>query len=112
MLISPGILIDGEEKFLMQNSAYSFFYLNPGLHTFTLKLSDRYERLAQVQLNTQANRTYFVKVETNFGPGMFGRSFKIASVPDDIGQEEIQECGYLDPAQSRKFSKSYIQEEN
>ena len=53
MLISPGVLIDGEEKFLMQNSAYSFFYLNPGLHTFTLKLSDRYEGLAQVQLNTQ-----------------------------------------------------------
>jgi hypothetical protein len=68
MLISPAVLIDGEEKFLIQNGGYSFFYLKPGLHNFTLRLSDRYKGLAQIQVKTEAKRAYFVKVETDLGP--------------------------------------------
>lgn len=112
MLISPAVLIDDEEKFLMHNSGYTFYYLKPGLHTFTLKLCDRYDGLAQIQIDTQATQSYFVKVETNFTQGMFGRVFRIVRVADNIGAKEIQECGYLDPSQSGKFSKSYILEDN
>jgi len=105
-------MIDGEEKFLMQNNGYSFFYLRPGVHTFALKLSDRWEGLAQVQVNTEASRSYYLRVDTGFGPGVFVRNFRILRVADHIGQEEIKECGYLDPAQSKKFSKSYVLEDN
>ena len=112
MLISPGVLIDGEEKFLIQNGGYSFFYLKPGVHTFTLKLSDRWEGLAQVQVNTEPTQSYYLKVDTGLGPELFVRNFRIVKVADPIGQEEIKECGYLDPAQSKRFSKSYVLEDN
>jgi hypothetical protein len=43
---------------------------------------------------------------------MIGRTFRIDWVPYELGEQEIQECAYLDPAQSKKFSKGYILEEN
>ena len=114
MLISPGVMIDGEEKFLIQNNGYSFFYLNPGVHTFTLKLSDRWKGLAQAQVDIEATRTYYLRVDTDVDHHLplFVRNFRIVRVADHIGREEIKECGYLDPEKSKKFSKSYLLEDN
>jgi len=112
ILISPAILIDGDEKLLLKNNGYSFFYLPPGLHTIRLKLSDRYKGLAEVQVNTEANRSYYVRVDTSASLGIGVRTFGIGRVPDEIALEEIKDCNYLDPEKSGKFSKSYILEDN
>src|SRR5690349_15073399 len=51
--VSPGILIDGEERISMKNNAYSFFYLPPGRHSFALKPSDSNKAVAQVHADLQ-----------------------------------------------------------
>jgi len=107
--VSPGILIDGTERVLLKNNGYSFFYLQPGVHTFTLKLSDRYEGVAQVKMNLEAGRSYFVKVDGESTYGFFKSiSFRIIRVPEEIARGEIVACNYLDPEKSGKFSKSLL----
>jgi len=108
--ISPGIVIDGEERILMKNNGYSFFYLPAGKHSFALKLTDRYKGLAQVNADVQSGHTYFLKVDGDHSSfGMFKSiSFRLLPVEERTGREEIAECKYLDPAKSEKFSKSYL----
>jgi hypothetical protein len=108
--VSPGILIDGEERILMKNNGYSFFYLPPGKHSFALLLSDRYKGLAHVNTDLQSGHTYFLKVDGDHSSfGMFKSiSFRLLPVSEQTARDEIGECKYLDPAKSDKFSKSYL----
>lgn len=108
--VSPGIVIDGEERILMKNNGYSFFYLPPGRHSFALLLSDRYKGLAHVNMDLQEGHTYFLKVDGDHSSfGMFKSiSFRLLPVSEQTAREEIGECKYLEPAKSEKFSKSYL----
>jgi hypothetical protein len=103
---SPGVLIDGEERILMKNNGYSFFYLPPGRHSFALLLSDRSEGLAHVNMDLQSGHTYFLKVDGDHDSfAMFkSTAFRLLPVSEQNAREEIGECKYLVPARSEKFS--------
>jgi hypothetical protein len=103
---SPGILIDGEERILMKNNGYSFFYLPPGIHSFALLLSDRSKGLAHVNMDLQSGHTYFLKVDGDHDSfAMFkSTAFRLLPVSEQNAREEIGECKYLVPARSEKFS--------
>lgn len=117
--ISPGIVVDNEEKLLLQNNGYTYFYMQPGEHQFSILLSDRYTPAEPTKLVMEAGSVYYLKMVTgnvfNTMPGLglsVNRSFGLINVKTEIGQYEIQDCRYLNPSESKKFSKSYFLESN
>lgn len=99
--ISPAIIIDGRERFVLKNNGYSFFYLKPGSHTFALELSERYQGYGRVELKTEAGRSYYLRVDTAMGVGIgFTKSFELVRVAEDRARDEIKDCVYLDPKKS------------
>lgn len=117
--ISPGIVVDNEERLLLQNNGYTYFYLPPGQHQFSILLSDRYTPAEPTKLLMEAGAVYYLKLVTgnifNSMPGVglsVNRKFGLISVEEEIGKAEIQDCRYLNPSESKKFSKSYFLESN
>ena len=99
--LSPAIIIDGRERFLLKNNGYSFFYLKPGPHTFALEMSEKYEGYSRIDLKTEANRSYYIRVDTamGFGAGIT-KTFGLVAVREETAREEIKDCRYLDPKKS------------
>ncbi len=117
--ISPGIVVDNEEKLLLQNNGYTYFYLQPGEHQFSVLLSDRYTPAEPTKIFMEAGAVYYLKLFTsntfNSMPGVglsINRRFALIDVKDEVGKAEIGECRYLNPSESKKFSKSYFLESN
>jgi uncharacterized protein DUF2846 len=99
--ISPAIILDGRERFVLKNNGYSYFYLKPGPHTFALELSEKYQGYGRVELKTEAGRSYYIRVDTAMGVGIgFTKTFEMVRVAEERARNEIKDCGYLDPKKS------------
>lgn len=120
--ISPGFIVDGEERLLIKNNGYTYFYLSPGDHNFSLLLSERYSNIQPMQLTMLPGKVYYLRVFTSaevkvqfIAFSVFGysanRQFSIGYVENSVGEAEVTECVYLDPSKSKKFSKSIFMED-
>lgn len=115
--ISPGIVVDNEERLLLQNNGYTYFYLQPGEHQFEILLSERYTPAEPTKLIIKPGEVHYIKLHTgNYSAGSrlagYVRKFALVNVEEQVGRVEIEECRYLNPSESKKFSKSYFLEEN
>ena len=109
-LISPGIEINGEERFLLKNAGYSYFKLDSGQYTVSIKLSDRYDGTSKIDLNLKGGQSYFVRMSTrndSFGM-MTVRVFDLELIEHDVAITGISSCKYIDPSKSRKLKKSIL----
>lgn len=110
--ISPALMVDHDEKLLIKNKGYTYFYLEPGEHDFALQLSDRYNSVLPTQVTMQSGKVYYMKVFTSneftnqYAGFTVRRLFSIDLVENNIGEAEVSKCVYLDPSKSEKFSKS------
>ena len=107
-MMSPKVVIDGNEKFKIASGDYSYVYLQPGSHSVGLHATDQYQTREAIKLNTEAGKSYYLRVKTSlkFEPDkMNTRTFWIEAVDEKTAQAEISETDYAGPAAQQATTK-------
>ena len=101
-MMSPKVVIDGNEKFKIGSGDYRYVYLQGGRHTVGLNPTDQYITDAALELNIEAGKSYYLRVKTllKFEPDtMNTRKFWIEQVTEKQALEEIGDTEYAGPIQ-------------
>ncbi len=99
-MMSPKVVIDGNEKFKIASGDYRYVYLQPGSHSIGLNPADQYQTREAIKLNTEAGKSYYLRVKTSlkFEPDkMNTRTFWIETADEKTAQDEISETDYAGP---------------
>ena len=99
-MMSPRVVIDGNEKFKIGSGDYRYVYLQPGEHSVVLNPTDQYQTHEAVKLNVEAGKSYYLRVKTSLKfeqDKMNTRTFWIESVDAKTAQAEISETDYSGP---------------
>jgi len=95
ILVSPTMLIDGKQKFKIDNNSYRYMILDhQGEHVFEIKVAERYSGVHQLSLNIEQGETIFLRVSTllKFAEKQsYRRSFTIEQIDRKIAIDEIRE---------------------
>jgi hypothetical protein len=108
-VISPGIILDGQELLLMKNGGYTYIQIEEGQHTLNVLLSEKYKGNSEIIFSTKANAKTFIKLKTynhSVDNNTFKRVFQLEETSENEAIVEISKCVYLDPKSSKKFKKS------
>lgn len=101
-MMSPKVVIDGNEKFKIGSGDYRYVYLQPGRHTLGLNPTDQYMTDAALELTVETDESYYLRVKTSlkFEPdSMNTRRFWFEQVTEKQALEEIGDTGYAGPIQ-------------
>jgi hypothetical protein len=101
-MMSPKVVIDGNEKFSIGSGDYRYVYLQGGRHTVGLNPTDQYITDAALELNVETDKSYYLRVKTllKFEPDkMNTRKFWIEQVTEKQALGEIGDTEYSGPAQ-------------
>jgi len=104
-MMSPKVVIDGNEKFSIGSGDYWYVYLQAGRHTLGLNPTDQYITDAALSLTVETNKSYYLRVKTSlqFEPDtMNTRRFWIEEVTEKQALEEIGDTEYAGPIQQSK----------
>ncbi len=96
-MMSPRLVIDGDEAFAIANGDYRYVYLQGGEHVFGLMGTDRYGTGVPVRLNVEAGESYFLRVNTELkfeAQTMNTRNFWLDSVDQTQALTEIVHTDY------------------
>jgi len=99
-MMSPTVVIDGNEKFNIASGDYRYVYLGSGHHTIGLNSTDQYLTDAAVTINVEAGKSYYLRVNTSlkFEPEQMNtRKFWIDAVAEKDALPEIARTGYAGP---------------
>jgi len=108
-MMSPKVVIDGVERFSIENGDYRYVYLKTGKHTVGLNPTDQYLTDAVLELTVETDNRYFLRVQTllKFEPDtMNTRKFWIEEVSETKALKEIADTGYSGPAQQSMDNKT------
>lgn len=95
MMVAPDVLIDDAKTFAIRNNHYHVLYLPSGKHQIKLDLSERYQGVSQIDLETVAGQNYFLRVSTAVKFQMnqpYDRWFNLERVSLEMAQDEIAQC--------------------
>ncbi|MEQ9375965.1 MAG: DUF2846 domain-containing protein [Imperialibacter sp.] len=108
--IKPGLAINQEEKILLENGGYTYFYLEPGRYEIGLILSNRYEEGTTIHVTLDSGGVQYIRLDTEFfmTGNQYSRTFDLVNTTSEHGPEEIMDCIYLDPAGSKSHKKSIL----
>lgn len=98
IVVSPGVIVDGEKKFDIKNDAYNYFYLPAGQHHIELDLPERFQGNKSVGFSIEPNSIKYFRITTSMKFEMnklYGRTFDISEVLASEAVEELAECEYL-----------------
>ena len=101
-MMSPKVVIDGNEKFNIGSGDYRYVYLQPGRHTLGLNPTDQYMTDAALELTVETGGSYYLRVKTSlkFEPdSMNTRRFWFEQVTEKQALGEIGDTGYAGPIQ-------------
>ena len=109
-VISPGVVLDDKEIFLLANEGYSYVYLKEGEHNLGIKLSDSYKGNKSLRFSVKNKDVlyYVMKTEYLVGPEKYYRKFWFEKAPYDVGKKLIKDCYYIDPKTSPKFQNNIL----
>jgi hypothetical protein len=99
-MMSPKVVLDGNEKFKISSGDYRYVYLQPGSHTIGLNPTDQYQTREGIELNTEAGKSYYLRVKTSLkfeADKMNTRTFWIETVDEKTAQDEISKTDYSGP---------------
>jgi hypothetical protein len=99
-MMSPKVVIDGNEKFNIGSGDYAYVYLQSGKHTVGLNPTDQYITDAAVTIIVEAGKSYYLRVNTSlkFEPEkMNTRKFWIDVVAEQEALTEIGSTEYSGP---------------
>ena len=101
-MMSPKVVIDGNEKFSIGNGDYRYVYLQPGKHTVGLNPADQYITDAALELTVETDSSYYLRVKTLLKferDTMNTRRFWLEQVAENQALKEIVDTGYSGPVQ-------------
>ena len=99
-MMSPKVVIDGNEKFKIASGDYRYVYLQPGSHSIGLNPTDQYQTREAIKLNTEAGKSSYLRVKTSLkfeADKMNTRTFWIEAVDEKTAQDEITDTDYAGP---------------
>jgi hypothetical protein len=99
-MMSPKVVIDGNEKFKIGSGDYRYVYLQTGRHTLGLIPTDQYITDAALELAVETDKSYYLRVKTSlqFEPDtMNTRKFWIEQVTEKQALREIADTEYSGP---------------
>lgn len=102
-MMSPKVVIDGNEKFSIGSGDYRYVYLQGGRHTVGLTPTDQYLTEAAIDLVVEADKSCYLRVKTSlqFEPdSMNTRRFWLEQVAEKQAIAEIADTGYAGPLQT------------
>ena len=101
-MMSPKVVIDGNEKFQIGSGDYRYVYLQPGDHRIGLNPTDQYFTDPAKTLSVENGKSYYLRVKTSlkFEPDkMNTRRFWMDLVEETEAEKEIAETEYAGPKQ-------------
>ena len=101
-MLSPAVVIDGDEKFKIGNGDYRYVYLPAGEHTVGLNPTGQYTTDSAMTLRVEAGNSYYLRVNTLLKfekETMNTRKFWIDTVAEEEAQMQIANTGYAGPQQ-------------
>ncbi len=101
-MMSPKVVIDGNEKFKIGSGDYRYVYLQSGKHALGLNPTDQYITDAALELAVEADKSYYLRVKTllKFEPDtMNTRKFWMEQVAEKQALKEIGDTDYSGPVQ-------------
>ena len=99
-IMSPAVVIDGNEQFKLASGDYRYIYLGSGSHTIGLNPTDQYLTDAAISINIEAGKSYYLRVNTSlkFEPEQMNtRRFWIDAVAESDALPEIARTDYSGP---------------
>jgi len=96
-MMSPKVVIDGNEKFKIGSGDYRYVYLQSGKHALGLNPTDQYMTDAALDLVVEIDKSYYLRVKTSlkFEPDtMNTRKFWIEEVTEKQALKEIGDTEY------------------
>ncbi len=99
-MLTPAVVVDGNEQFKLASGDYRYIYLNYGTHTIGLNPTDQYLTDAAISINIEAGKNYFLRVNTSlkFEPEQMNtRKFWIDEVAEGDALAEIAQTDYSGP---------------
>ena len=103
-MMSPRVVINGDEAFVIANGDYRYVYLQGGEHVFGLMSTDRYGTGVPVTLNVEAGESYYLRVNTELkfeARTMNTRNFWLDSVDQKQALTELANTDYAGPPHQR-----------
>ena len=101
-MMSPKVVIDGNENFKLGSGDYRYAYLQAGKHTVGLSPTDQYITDAALELFVETDKSYYLRVITSLKferDTMNTRRFWLEQVAEKQALQEIADTGYSGPAQ-------------
>ena len=108
-MMSPKVVIDGNEKFKIGSGDYRYVYLQSGKHALGLNPTDQYMTDAALDLVVEIDKSYYLRVKTSlkFEPDtMNTRKFWIEEVTEKQALKEIGDTEYSGPVQQTVADQS------
>ena len=99
-MMSPKVIIDGNEKFQIGSGDYRYVYLQPGDHMVGLNPTDQYFTDPAISLHVQSGKNYYLRVSTSLKfetDKMNTRRFWMEVVDETDALSEIADTGYAGP---------------
>ena len=99
-MMSPKVVIDGNEKFKIESGDYRYVYLQSGKHTVGLNPTDQYITDAALTINVETGQSYYLRVKTSLKfetDKMNTRKFWIDVVDEKGALAEIGSTEYSGP---------------
>ncbi|HEY9052860.1 MAG TPA: DUF2846 domain-containing protein [Gammaproteobacteria bacterium] len=95
VMVAPDVLINGVKEFSINNNYYNVIHLPAGKHQIKLDLTERYQGVNELVLDTVSGQNYFLRVTTAVKFQMnkpYDRWFNLEQVRAKIAQDEIAQC--------------------
>jgi len=113
VLVSPKMLIDGQQKFKIDNNSYRYVVLtdeehlkdHPVKHVFEIEVAERYSGIHRLRLNIEQGEKVFLRVSTllKFEEKQpYSRSFTLEQIDRAIALNEIRETHYAGEHNTKK----------
>lgn len=99
-MMSPKVLIDGNETFNIGSGDYRYVYLQTGKHTIVLNPTDQYVTDVAVTINVERDKSYYLRINTSLkfeAEKMNTRKFWLDVVEEQQALVEIAGTEYSGP---------------
>lgn len=113
VMVAPDVLIDDARVFAINNNYYNVLYLPAGKHQIKLDLTERYQGVNEIILDTVAGQNYFLRISTAVKFQMnkpYDRWFNLEKVTAQIAQNEIALCKPYKPDNKAPATEAAAQE--
>ena len=98
ILVAPGVIIDDDASFSIENDRYTYIELQPGRHRVQLAVAERYEGEHGFSFSALPGQVYYLRVATQMKfrkNDLYQRRFDLQPVASALARSEMDDCRFL-----------------